>query len=227
LDGAGASSWGFGFMFRRFFTVASNFDNYQAPPIEGLPEWFKAAPYRPTDSIAGHDEPHNLYHCVGMICTNWEVLEESLFSVYIALMMLAHSREINLGAIIAPFSALTSSSARRDVIQELTDTLFFVPTTPIRKHIRRDLLAVSRAVGLRNRVAHGTVKMLNGEYMLVPPSYNPRNVLWPSADEFPVLMKFTFNLESLDQINMALYAITTAVRDTARKIEQRELCSLR
>ena len=206
--------------------MSSKDDIYSAPQIPNVPEWFLSGPHRPPNSQSGHREPDALYHTVGVICTRWEAIEESLHELYICLMLRANPRELNLGAINAAFSALASASARRDVIANLADTLFFLREIPIRKHIKRDLTAVARAAGLRNRVAHGTVRKLNGEYMLLPPAYNPVDILWRDDMWDKGMIRYKFNVDALTQVSQVLSAIRTSVIDTKTKISRNELCSL-
>lgn len=157
------------------------------------PEWFLKPPHRPTPTGPGEEGEDELHLAVGRIAHCWESFEGSLYDLYMQLLAGAHPMGVNLGAYHATFSAVISSSGRRDMIDAMV-SLSFHPDTTAAKSIRPILKLAQRAVGRRNDAVHGLVVRYNDMGLFVmPPRYAPMPAWEPG-------FKYRYDRDCLEEI---------------------------
>lgn len=172
--------------------------------MDDYPEWFLKKPYRPAPAPGPGESNRDILHLsVGYIAHHWEMLEGELYYLYTTMLLKAHPRGGNLGALSATYSSIVSASARRDAI-EATVAILYGPGTTARARLFPLLKLVSRGIGRRNDAVHGIVAKYNDiGLFIMPPNYTPMP-MWDMAAEGSSSFKYRYTAAHLAEISQVI-----------------------
>ena len=199
------------------------------PDITASPVFNEAYWDRPNRRDQGDITGEVIYTAVGFALSNWEMTEEALAELYLALV---ESPKSSNNPVRRTYGAIESNSGRRKVIEAAAEAYFGAEWDHevVRRAFRKLIQTVGYASKRRDDIARGITlgQRLDGKnfgYFLFPPDYNTARTLpFADVDEGDplrhTLTKYRFISEDIRAFGRKFHELQDAIRNHAGLIRR-------